>query len=149
MARARRLKELRLSKGHSTRELAEAAGMSTRTIWELENRRRVPQPRTMRRLAEVLDVALEDVEEFREAIRHEASKGAPPEVLAQADEMEEVFEVDLVDASFMRVAAQRSLKEVMAYLISSGHKEDVDRIYREVRTRPAGEEAKEDRDMET
>jgi transcriptional regulator with XRE-family HTH domain len=132
MARARRLKELRLSKGNSTRELAEAAGMSTRTIWELENGRRVPQPRTMRRLAEVLDVALEDVEEFREAIRDEASKGVPPEVLAQADEMEEVFEVDLVDASFMRVAAQRSLKEVMAYLIRSGHPEDVKRIYSEL-----------------
>jgi transcriptional regulator with XRE-family HTH domain len=149
MSHAKKLKELRLSKGYSTRQLAEAAGVSTRTIWELENRRRVPQPRTMRRLAEGLDVALKDVEEFREAIRHEASRGAPPEVLDQADEMEEVFEVDLVDARFMRVAAQRSLREVMEYLISSGHKEDVDRIYREVRTRPAGEEAKEDRDMET
>src|SRR5215213_3726247 len=139
MARARRLKELRLSKGNSTRQLAEAAGMSTRTIWELENGRRVPQPRTMRRLAEVLDVALENVEEFREAIRHEASRGVPPEVLAQADEMEELFEVDLVDASFMRVAAQRSLKEVMAYLISSGHSEDVDRLYREIRGEDAGQ----------
>jgi hypothetical protein len=86
----------------------------------------------MRRLAEVLDVALEDVEEFREAIRHEASRKVPPEVLAQADEMEEVFEVDLVDASFMRVAAQRSLREVMAYLIRSGHPEDVKQIYSEL-----------------
>ena len=140
MARARRLKELRLSKGNSTRELAKAAGMSTRTIWELENGRRVPQPRTMRRLAEVLDVALEDVEEFREAIRHEASRGAPPEVLDQADEMEEVFEVDLVDARFMRVAAQRSLREVMEYLVRSGHAEDVDKVYREVCGEATGRE---------
>jgi hypothetical protein len=92
----------------------------------------------MRRLAEVLDVALEDVEEFREAIRHEASRGVPPEVLAQADEMEEVFEVDLVDASFMRVAARRSLKEVMTYLIRSGHREDVKQIYSELCGEDAG-----------
>jgi transcriptional regulator with XRE-family HTH domain len=139
MSHAKKLKELRLSKGYSTRQLAEAAGVSTRTIWELENRRRVPQPRTMRRLAEGLDVALKDVEEFREAIRHEASRGVPPEVLAQADEMEEVFEVDLVDASFMRVAAQRSLKEVMAYLIRSGHPEDVKQIYGELCGEDAGQ----------
>src|SRR5215211_4931572 len=147
MARARRLKELRLSKGNSTRQLAEAAGMSTRTIWELENGRRVPQPRTMRRLAEVLDVALENVEEFREAIRREASRGVPPEVLAQADELEEVFEVSLPDERFFRVAAQRSLREVMGYLIRCGHPEDVDRIYREVRGEAARRKEAEGGDM--
>jgi len=134
-----RLAEARRRSGYSARRFAKATGSSTRTIWELERGRRLPQPSTVRRFSEVLAVPAGEVEEFREAIRHEASRGVPPEVLAQADEMEEVFEVDLVDASFMRVAAQRSLKEVMAYLIRSGHPEDVKQIYGELCGEDAGQ----------
>jgi transcriptional regulator with XRE-family HTH domain len=127
-----RLAEARRRTGYSARGFAKATGSSTRTLWELEKGRRLPQPSTVRRFSEVLAVPAGDVKEFREAIRHEASRRVPPEVLAEADEMEEVFEVDLVDASFMRVAAQRSLKDVMAYLIRSGHPEDVKQIYSEL-----------------
>ena len=78
-------------------------------------------------------MAAGDVEEFREAIRQEACRNAPLEVLAQVEQME-VSEVDVVNATVIRVAAQRSLREVMQYLIRSGYPEEVDRIYREVRS---------------
>lgn len=117
-----RLAEARRRSGYSARRFAKATGTSTRTIWELERGRRLPQPRTMRRLAEVLSVSAGDVEEFREAIKREASRGAPAELLAQVEQME----VDLVDTTLIRVAAQRSLREVMEYLIRYGHSEDVD-----------------------
>jgi transcriptional regulator with XRE-family HTH domain len=126
-----RLAEARRRSGYSTRGFAKATGSSTRTIWELERGRRLPKPYTVRKLAEVLAVPAGDVEEFREAIRNEACRNAPLEVLAQVEQME-VSEVDMVNATVVRVAAQRSLREVMEYLVRSGHAEEVDRIYRDV-----------------
>src|SRR5215211_1400824 len=124
-----RLAEARRRTGYSARDFAKATNSSTRTVWELEQGRRLPRPSTVHRFAEVLSVPAGDIEEFREAVRRRASRGAPAEVLAQVEQME----VNMVDATVIRVAAQRSLREVMEYLISSGHKEDVDRIYHEVR----------------
>lgn len=137
-----RLAEARRSSGYSARGFAKATGSSTRTLWELERGSRLPQPRTIRKFAEVLAVPAGDVAEFREAIRKRASRGVPPEVLAQVEQME----VDLVDATVIRVAAQRSLREVMEYLIRYGHFEDVDKVYREVRgNEPARKETRSDR----
>jgi len=102
----------------------------------------LPRQSTIRKLAEVLAVPAGDVEEFREATRQEACRNAPLEVLAQVEEME----VDLVDATVIRVAAQRSLKKVMEYLVEQGESEVVERIYREVRARPAREEARRNDD---
>jgi transcriptional regulator with XRE-family HTH domain len=51
-----RLKELRRQKVLSMRELEEMSGVSYNTIWRLENRRTGAQPRTIRRIAEVLGV---------------------------------------------------------------------------------------------
>jgi transcriptional regulator with XRE-family HTH domain len=130
-----RLAEARRRTGYSAREVARATGSSTRTVWELEKGRRLPQPSTVRRFAEVLAVPAGDVEEFRKAIRREACRNAPPEVLAQVDQME----VDAVNATVIRIAAQRSLREVMAYLIRSGHREDVKQIYSELCGEDAGQ----------
>jgi hypothetical protein len=92
----------------------------------------VPQPSTVRKFAKALAVPAGDVEEFRETIRQEACRNAPLEVLAQGEQME-VSELEVVDATIIRVAAQRPLREVMQYLVRSGHEEDVDWIYHEVR----------------
>jgi transcriptional regulator with XRE-family HTH domain len=123
-----RLAEARRRSGYSARGFAKATGTSTRTVWELEKGHRLPQPSTVHRFAEALAVRAGDVEEFREAIRRRASRGVPPEVLAQAEQME----VELVDATVIRVAAERSLQEVMKYLVEQGEAEQIDRIYREV-----------------
>ena len=134
-----RLAEARRRIGYSARGFAKATGSSTRTLWELEKGRRVPRQSTIRKFTETLSVAAGEVEEFREAIRQEACRNAPLEVLAQVEQMEVSEEVDLVDASFMRVAAQRSLREVMAYLIRSGHPGDVEQIFRELCREGAGQ----------
>jgi len=127
-----RLAEARRRTRYSARKLARVTGSSTRTVWELEKGRRVPRQSTIRKFTETLSVAAGDVEEFREAIRREACRNAPLEALAQLEQMELSEEVKVVNATVIRVAAQRSLREVMEYLIRSGHSEDVKRIYSEL-----------------
>jgi len=51
-----RLRELRRQKVLSMRELEEMSGVSYNTIWPLENGYTGAQPRTIRKIAEVLGV---------------------------------------------------------------------------------------------
>jgi transcriptional regulator with XRE-family HTH domain len=51
-----RLKELRRQKVLSMRELEEMSGVSYNTIWRLENGITGAQPRTIRKIAQVLGV---------------------------------------------------------------------------------------------
>jgi transcriptional regulator with XRE-family HTH domain len=51
-----RLKELRRQRVLSMRELEEMSGVSYNTIWRLENGLTGAQPRTIRKIAEVLGV---------------------------------------------------------------------------------------------
>jgi transcriptional regulator with XRE-family HTH domain len=51
-----RLKELRRERVLSLRELEERSGVSYNTIWRIEDGRQGAHPRTIRRLAEALDV---------------------------------------------------------------------------------------------
>jgi len=51
-----RLKELRQARGYSVRELARRAIVDHVTVVRIENEHTEPQPRTLRRLAEALDV---------------------------------------------------------------------------------------------
>jgi transcriptional regulator with XRE-family HTH domain len=134
------LAEARRRSGYSARGFARATGSSTRTVWEIEKGHRLPQSRTVRKLAETLAVPAGDVDEFREAIRREALRGAPLEVSVQVEQMELSEEVKVVDATVIGVAAQRSLREVMEYLVKQGEFEVVDRIYREVCGEETGRE---------
>jgi len=51
-----RLKELRRARGYSVRELASRAKVDHVTVVRVENDHTEPQPRTLRKLAEALDV---------------------------------------------------------------------------------------------
>ncbi len=51
-----RLKELRRQRVLSLRELAESSGLNYNTVWRLENGLTGAHPRTIRKLAEALDV---------------------------------------------------------------------------------------------
>ena len=62
------LREVRIRRLLSLRELAKRADVAQRTIVEAEAGRQVPHPRTMRKLAEALDVDPMEVDEFRAAI---------------------------------------------------------------------------------
>lgn len=50
------IRRARLSKGYSVAELAEIAGVGRATLYFLESGQRVPRMRTVRVLAEALDV---------------------------------------------------------------------------------------------
>ena len=51
-----RLKELRRERVFSLRELEEKSGVSYNTIWRIEDGRQGAHPRTIRKLADALDV---------------------------------------------------------------------------------------------
>jgi transcriptional regulator with XRE-family HTH domain len=56
-----KLREMRLDQGLSQQELAERAGTTREAISMMENGRRAPYPRTMRRLAGALGVSVADL----------------------------------------------------------------------------------------
>ena len=55
------LARLRKLKGYSQRALAKESGVSPATIYELENGRRRPNPSTLRKLAQALEVEVVDL----------------------------------------------------------------------------------------
>jgi transcriptional regulator with XRE-family HTH domain len=62
------LRELRIRRLLSLRELAKRASVAQRTIVEAEAGRQVPRPATMRKIAEALEIDPMEVDEFRAAI---------------------------------------------------------------------------------
>ncbi len=69
------LRETRRRSLLSIIQLAEKAGVSTRTIVDLEHGRTVPRLQTMRKVSEALGVGPESIEEFRNAIEGESVTG--------------------------------------------------------------------------
>jgi DNA-binding XRE family transcriptional regulator len=77
------LREVRIRRLLSLRELAKRAEVAQRTIVEAEAGRQVPQLRTMRKLAEALGVDPMEVDEFRAAVESalaDTGKKSPPRV---------------------------------------------------------------------
>jgi transcriptional regulator with XRE-family HTH domain len=68
------LRELRLRRLMTIKELTERAHVAPRTIVEAEAGRRVPRPATMRRLAEALGVDPMEIDDFRLAVEAEIEK---------------------------------------------------------------------------
>ncbi len=67
------IRQLRLEKGLSQRELAVLIGVAPRTIFRAEKALWHPRPRTMRGIADALGVEIAQVSEFAAAIRDEAA----------------------------------------------------------------------------
>ncbi len=74
------LREIRIRKLLSVRELAKRAGVAQRTVVEAEARRQVPRPATMRKLAGALGVDPMEVDEFRAAMDAALERKTPPSV---------------------------------------------------------------------
>ena len=72
----RTLREILADRLLTIRELAQQAGVAPSRLYLIETRRVTPQLTTIRRIADVLDVAPETVDEFRQAI--EAAKAPHP-----------------------------------------------------------------------
>jgi transcriptional regulator with XRE-family HTH domain len=62
------LRELRLRKSLSQRDLAREAGVTQKTVVDIEHGRVEPQPKTMRKIAAALGVDPLEIDEFRKAI---------------------------------------------------------------------------------
>lgn len=62
------LRQWRLERLMGTKALATAAGVSNKTIVQIEHGRQVPLLRTIRRISEALEVAPREVQEFADAL---------------------------------------------------------------------------------
>ena len=62
------LRRLRLEAGLSQESLAERAGVTSQTIYELERGLRRARPSTMRKIAQALGVSIPEVVEFAERL---------------------------------------------------------------------------------
>ena len=62
------LRELRIGRLWSQRELAERAGVAEGTVVSAETGKRLPRLLTMRRIADALGVDWREVDEFRAAV---------------------------------------------------------------------------------
>ena len=74
--------QIRRLKGFTQQRLADAAGVSKVTVYEIETGRTVPQPETIRALAAALGVDPAEVEEFTrppKRSRHADASAAPDE----------------------------------------------------------------------
>jgi transcriptional regulator with XRE-family HTH domain len=67
------LRELRLARVLSQRDLAGKAGVTAKTVVDLELGRQEPRLRTIRAIAEALGVEPAEVDEFRRAIEGKAA----------------------------------------------------------------------------
>jgi transcriptional regulator with XRE-family HTH domain len=70
------LREWRAERLESSKTLAVKAGVSNKTILEIENGRNLPTFRTMRRLSDALGVDPADVTEFAAAIKERGKDAA-------------------------------------------------------------------------
>ena len=70
------LREWRSEKLESSKTLSAKAGVSNKTILEIENGRNVPTFKTMRKLSEALGVQPGEVEEFAAAIEERGKDAA-------------------------------------------------------------------------
>lgn len=68
------LRELRYAKSMSIESLAKAAGVSNKTISDIENGKVHPKFRTMRRLCAALGVEPSEVAEFAAPVKKEVSE---------------------------------------------------------------------------
>ena len=118
------------------RALAEKAGVSTGTIYRAK-KAKVTRYGPMEQIAAALECQVGDINEFHPALRErvfrEAEKqGAPPQVIDEADQMDELFSLRLPpDKEFVQMAAYSLLRNTIAYLDRSGRPDLVDRAIRE------------------
>jgi DNA-binding Xre family transcriptional regulator len=120
------------------RDLAQKAGVSTATIYRAK-KAEVTRHGPMGQIASALECDVWDIDEFRDALlkkvyREAEKKGAPPQVIDEADQMAEMFNIVVPDDSTVQQAAFRLLRDVIAYLDRSGRTDLIDRAIRERQT---------------
>ena len=66
-----RLRQLRISKGLTQRDLADKADIDKSTVYRVENLQTTPSPTTIRKLAHALDVTPEELQSAQERFQFE------------------------------------------------------------------------------
>ena len=130
-----KMSEARRAAGHTIRSLAGAVGMSPTTVSGIETGK-IENPRyeSVVRLARGLGVALEEIEEFRPALRAVAQDRVPEDA-EELVELEvtnmtggELFTVTEMDPELDRGGGRQALRSLMWWL----GREETDRMYAKV-----------------
>ncbi|MDP9486104.1 MAG: helix-turn-helix transcriptional regulator [Actinomycetota bacterium] len=111
--------------------LAKAAEVSTATVYRAK-KGLVSRWSPMGRIAKALELEVEDVDEFRAALRERVfrearRRGAPEEVTDEAASLQEVFEVAVMDPGLVEHGAYTLIRQAMSYLDRSGRSDLVDK----------------------
>ena len=115
--------------------LAKEADVSTATVHRAK-KGQVSRWSPMERIAKALELEVADVDEFRAALRERVFRearrsGAPDEVLDEAANLEEVFEVPVMDLEMVEHGAYTLIRRAMTYLDRSGRADLVDKAIKE------------------
>lgn len=86
------LSRIRTEKGLSQQDLADALGMTQAAVSQLESGKRIATPKTVKRLAEALQVDIEelageDEQGFELRVLMRTAKGASPKTIRQVTEL--------------------------------------------------------------
>jgi transcriptional regulator with XRE-family HTH domain len=122
-------------RGLTDRALAERIGGSTATVYRAK-KGKVSRYSVMEEMSGALGCEVWDIDEFRDALlkkvyRDAEMLGAPPQVIDEADQMAEMFNIVVPDDSTVQQAAFRLLRDAIAYLDRSGRTDLIDRAIRE------------------
>lgn len=117
------------------RALAKRAGVSTATIYRAK-KAEVSRYGPMEQIASALKCEIWDIDEFRDALREKVYReaerqGAPPEVIGEAEQMEEMFTIVVPDEGTVQQGAFRLVRDAVAYLDRSGRADLVERAMQE------------------
>ena len=133
-----RLKRIQGTRGLTDRALAKAADVARCTVYRAKTGQ-VSRPYVMGRIAGALGCEVWDIDEFRDALLKEVYRdaekvGAPPQVIDEADQMAEMFNIAVSDEGTVQQAAYRLMGDIIAYLDRSGRTDLIDRAIRERQT---------------
>lgn len=92
-----KIRELREKKGLSQDDLANAAGISKTSVYNIEHKRTNPQPTTLRRIADALNVQIDDITtiQFSFSISEKHNNASVSAQLADNDDIDEVLAHDV------------------------------------------------------
>lgn len=130
-----KLERRRSEMGLTDRELRDKAGVSSATIYRAK-RGEVKRRSVMEPIASALELEVENVDEFREALfarmyQAAMARGAPDVAIEEAENLQEVFEIEYPDPRVVEAGALRAIVQAMDYLDRKGRSALVDKAIRE------------------
>lgn len=131
-----KLEKRQTEKVLTDRALAEKAGVSTATVYRAKRGGGVKRWSVMEQIASALDLKVEDIDEFREALfarmyRAEMARGAPDVAIEEAEHLRELFEIKYPGEELVEAGALRAITQAMDYLDRRGRSDLVNKAIQE------------------